>query len=67
MGACYKEQLKVSLKYIKDLQFLVDYFRHISHPKLLHLILIKMLNDSLAEAFFGHLTEIIPGNNLCRW
>ena len=25
---------------------------------------MKMLNDSLAEAFFGHLTEMIPGNNL---
>ena len=24
---------------------------------------MKMLNDSLAEVFFGHLTEMIPGNN----
>ena len=35
----------------KGLQFLVDYFRHIRHPELLHLILMKILNDSLAEAF----------------
>ena len=26
--------------------------------------MVKMLNDSLAEAFFGHITEMISGNNL---
>ena len=54
----------VYITLLKGLQFLVDYFRYIKHPELLHLILMKMLNDSLAEAFFGHLTEMIPGNNL---
>ena len=37
---------------LKGLQFLVDYCGHIRHPELLHLILMKILNDSLAEAFF---------------
>ena len=37
----------------KGLQFLVDYFRHIRHPELLHLILMKMLSDSLAKAFWA--------------
>ena len=41
----------VHITLLKGLQFLVDYFRHIRHPELLHLILMKMLNDSLAEAF----------------
>ena len=31
---------------------------------LLRHIMVKMLNDSLAEAFFGHITEMISGNNL---
>ena len=26
--------------------------------------MVKMLNDSLAEAFFGHITEVISGKNL---
>ena len=54
----------VYITLLKGLKFLVGYFRHIRHPELLHLILVKMLNDSLAEAFFSHLTEMIPGNNL---
>ena len=53
----------VYITLLKGLQFLVDYFRHIRHPELLHLVLMKMFSDSLAEAFFGHLTEMIPGNN----
>ena len=54
----------VYITLLKGLQFLVGFFRHIRHSELLHLILMKMLNDSLAEAFFGHLTEMVPGNNL---
>ena len=42
----------VYMTLLKGLQFLVDYFRHIRHPELLHIILMKMLNDSLVEAFF---------------
>ena len=49
---------------IKGMEFLIDYFKHIRHEELLRHIMVKMLNDSLAEAFFGHITEMISGNNL---
>ena len=45
------------------MEFLIDYFKHIRHEELLR-HMVKILNDSLAEAFFGHITEMISGNNL---
>ena len=45
-------------------KFLLQYFDHIKHSELLNLILAKLLNDSLAEAFFGHIAEQISSNNL---
>ena len=49
---------------IKGMEFLIKYFKHIRHEELLRHIMLKMLNDSLAEAFFGHITDMISGNNL---
>ena len=54
----------VSITLIKGMEFLIDYFKHIRHEELLRHIMVKMLKDSLAEAFFGHITEMISGNNL---
>ena len=31
------------------MEFLIDYFKHIRHEELLRYIMVKMLNDSLAE------------------
>ena len=46
------------------MEFLIHYFKHIRHEELIRYIMVKMLNDSLAEAFFGHITEMISGNYL---
>ena len=54
----------VFITLIKGMEFLIDYFKHIRDEELLRHIMVKMLNDSLAEAFFGHITETISGNNL---
>ena len=54
----------VFITLIKGMEFLIDYLKHIRHEELLRHIIVKMLNDSLAEAFFGHITEMISGNNL---
>ena len=54
----------VFITLIKGMEFLMDYFKHIRREELLRHIIVKMLNDSLAEAFFGHITEMISGNNL---
>ena len=54
----------VFITLIKGMEFLIDYFKHIRHEELLRHIMVKMLNDSLAEAFFGHITEMISANNL---
>ena len=54
----------VFITLIKGMEFLIDYFKHIRHEELIRQIMVKMLNDSLAEAFFGHITEMSSGNNL---
>ena len=54
----------VFITLIKGMEFLIDYFKHIRHEELLRHIMVRMLNDSLAKAFFGHITEMISGNNL---
>ena len=45
-------------------KFLLQYFDHIKHSELLNHILAKLLNNSLAEAFFGHTAEQVSSNNL---
>ena len=49
---------------VEGQKFLLQYFDHIKHSELLNHILAKLLNDSLAEAFFGHIAEQVPSNNL---
>ena len=41
----------VFITLIKRMEFLTDYFKHIRHEELLCQIMVKTLNDSLAEAF----------------
>ena len=41
----------VFITLIKGMEFLIDYFKHIRHEELLCHIMVKMFNDSLAEAF----------------
>ena len=41
----------VFITLIKGMEFLIDYFKHIRHEELVRHIMVKMLNDSLAEAF----------------
>ena len=54
----------VFITLIKGMEFLIDYCKHIRHEELLRRIMVNMFNDSLAEAFFEHITEMISGNNL---
>ena len=49
---------------VEGQKFLLQYFDHIKHSELLNHILDKLLNDSLAEAFFGHIAEQVSSNNL---
>ena len=49
---------------VEGQKFLLQYFDHIEHSELLNHILAKLLNDSLEEAFFGHIAEQLPSNNL---
>ena len=49
---------------VEGQKFLLQYFDHIKHSELLNLILAKLLNDSLAKAFFGHIAEQVSSNNL---
>ena len=50
--------------FVEGQNFLLQYFDHIKHSELLNHILAKFLNDSLAEAFFGHIAEQVSSNNL---
>ena len=54
----------VSDTLVQGQKFLLQYFAHIKHEELLEHILAKLLNDSLAEAFFGHRSEMVASNNL---
>ena len=49
---------------VEGQKFLLQYFDHIKHSELLNHILAKLLNDSLAEAFFGHIAEQVSSDNL---
>ena len=49
---------------VQGQKFLLHYFARIKHEELLEHILAKLLNDSLAEAFFGHMSEMVASNNL---
>ena len=49
---------------VQGQKFLLQYFARIKHEELLEHILVKLLNDSLAEAFFGHMSEMMANNNL---
>ena len=50
---------------VEEQEFLPQYFDHIKHHiEPLNHILAKLLNDSLAEAFFGHIAEQVSTNNL---
>ena len=49
---------------VEGQKFLLQYFDHIKHSELLNHILAKLLNHSLAEAFFGHIAEQVSSNNL---
>ena len=45
-------------------KFLLQYFDHIKHSELLNHILAKLLNNSLAGAFHGHIAKQVSSNNL---
>ena len=49
---------------VQGQKFLLQYFARIKHEELLDHILAKLLDDSLAEAFFVHMSEIVANNNL---
>ena len=49
---------------VEGQQFLLQYFDNIKHSNLLNYILAKLLNDSLAEAFFGQIAEQVSSNTL---
>ena len=49
---------------VRAQSFLLEYFNYIGYEVLLEHVLVKMLNDSLAESFFGHMSELTVGNNL---
>ena len=49
---------------VEGQKFLPQYFDHIKHSELLNHILAKLLNDSLAEAFFGHTAKQVSSNNM---
>ena len=44
--------------------FLLEYLNFIGCEELPEHVLVKMLNDSFAESFFGHMSELTAGNNL---
>ena len=44
---------------VRAQSFLLEYFNYIGCDELLEHVFVKMLNDSLAESFFGHMSEII--------
>ena len=62
MGSCTAQAVYHTL--VEGQKFLLQYFDHIKHSELLNHILAKLLNDSLAEAFFGHIAEQVSSNNL---
>ena len=43
--------------------YLIEYFKYIERQDILDEIRVKVLNDCLAEAFFGHISEKIEGSN----
>ena len=48
---------------IEGLSYLIGYFKYIERQDILDEIRVKALNDHLVEAFFGHISEKVEGNN----
>ena len=48
---------------INGADYLWGYFNHIGEDDLLDLVKVKTLGTRMLEAFFGHITEKIQGNN----
>ena len=58
-----KTAAAVTKTLIEGLFYLIEYFKYIERQDILDEIRVKALNDRLAEAFSGHISEKIEGNN----
>ena len=58
-----KTAAAVTKTLIEGFSYLIEYFKYIERQDILDEIRVKVLNDRLAEAFFGHISEKIEGNN----
>ena len=58
-----KTAAAVTKTLIEGLSYLIEYFKYIERQDILDEIRVKALNDHLAKAFFGHISEKIEGNN----